>query len=153
MSCRVEIVQGSGETLTTFPFSACEVGVTGQEMRAVRRAALQEALAAALPPDCITYGARVVAVTEAAGSSGGVVRVRLQDGREEQCGLLIGADGTRSAVVDHLQLPGNRWVDGRAHMFSAGKFSDHSLRGSVTHVRCTGGPQGTIPCWDCGHPG
>lgn len=109
---RVEIVQGSGETLTTFPFSACDVGPKGQEMRAVRRAALQEALAAALPPGCITYNARVVSVTDAAGqgfsSPGDGVRVRLQDGREEQCGLLIGADGTRSAVVDHLQLPGNR---------------------------------------------
>ncbi|MEW5319752.1 MAG: hypothetical protein WDW38_010884 [Sanguina aurantia] len=112
---RVEIVRGSGETLTTFPFSACKVGATGQEVRAVKRAALQEALAAALPPGCITYNARVVGVSEAAPgqgsavSSGAGVSVRLQDGREERCGLLIGADGSRSAVVDHLQLPGNTY--------------------------------------------
>ncbi|MEW5299779.1 MAG: hypothetical protein WDW36_002758 [Sanguina aurantia] len=113
---RVEIVSDAGETLTTFPFSACKVGATGQEVRAVKRAALQEALAAALPPGCITYNARVVGVSEAAPgqgsavSSGAGVRVRLQDGREERCGLLIGADGSRSAVVDHLQLPANSYA-------------------------------------------
>lgn len=67
----------------------------------VHRAELQAALAAGLPTDAITFGARCVAVTQSLEHA----CARLEGG-EELCGhLVVGADGVRSATRAHVAGP------------------------------------------------
>jgi salicylate hydroxylase len=66
------------------------------------RADLLTSLLAALPPECVRTGSRVVAFEETPRD----VRVELEDGREVRGDLLVGADGLRSAT--RRQLMGER---------------------------------------------
>lgn len=70
----------------------------GQPSVGIRRQALAELLAAALPPGTIQLGSDVVGVVEHAGH----VEVELADGRRERCAVLIGADGIHSRVRAHV---------------------------------------------------
>jgi 2-polyprenyl-6-methoxyphenol hydroxylase-like FAD-dependent oxidoreductase len=70
----------------------------GQPSVGIRRQALAELLASALPPGTIQLGADVVGVVEHAQH----VEVELADGRRERCAALIGADGVHSRVRAHV---------------------------------------------------
>eukprot|EP00198_Chlamydomonas_reinhardtii_P008813 XP_001698150.1 predicted protein [Chlamydomonas reinhardtii] len=78
--------------------------------RGVRRAALLQALYDRLPPDVVCFDTGVEEVlgeqgAASTGGGGGGVTVRLADGRTVRGSCLVGADGVRSAVARHLQLP------------------------------------------------
>lgn len=66
------------------------------------RLQLLKALQAALPADAVQFGAGVSNISS--GSSSGAV-VELEGGRKLSCGLLVGADGARSAVGSYLGVP------------------------------------------------
>lgn len=70
----------------------------GQPSVGIRRQALAELLAGALPPGTLELGAAVVGVVERADH----VEVELADGRRERCAALIGADGIHSRVRAHV---------------------------------------------------
>jgi 2-polyprenyl-6-methoxyphenol hydroxylase-like FAD-dependent oxidoreductase len=67
----------------------------GESIRALPRLALVRALADALPPDTVHYGARVDLVARGDAWTPAVIRV---DGTEVESDLVIGADGIRSAL-------------------------------------------------------
>ncbi|PNW71384.1 hypothetical protein CHLRE_16g652050v5 [Chlamydomonas reinhardtii] len=107
---RVELCSAQGEVLRGFDFAECDVGPTGLEFRGVRRAALLQALYDRLPPDVVCFDTGVEEVlgeqgAASTGGGGGGVTVRLADGRTVRGSCLVGADGVRSAVARHLQLP------------------------------------------------
>jgi 2-polyprenyl-6-methoxyphenol hydroxylase-like FAD-dependent oxidoreductase len=71
----------------------------GAQPRCVRRSDLVELLARGLPGGAVRYEREVVSVEQSAGEGGaGSVMAVLADGSVEQGGLLVGADGVRSAV-------------------------------------------------------
>ena len=113
----MELCRGeTGKLLRRFSFSECEGGA-GSEFRGVRRSALLQALADALPPDTISFGCSVSNILEASPQKGAVqaaapsLRVTVEGqgaaslpSRTLECDLLVGADGTRSSVAKHLGL-------------------------------------------------
>lgn len=102
----MEICRDDGRLLRAFSFAEC-AGGAGQEFRGVARGALLRALEQQLPPGTVRYGAGVQRISEQPGAAPGAgsVVVGLQGGQELRCRLLVGADGVRSAVAQHLALP------------------------------------------------
>ncbi len=70
----------------------------GSSIMLVHRAALQSALLQALGEADVQLGAKCVGITQDEGR----VQAQFEDGRETQGDLLIGADGGRSVVRQHL---------------------------------------------------
>ncbi|SMD26520.1 FAD-dependent monooxygenase [Kibdelosporangium aridum] len=79
----------------------------GESIRALPRLDLVKALADALPPGTVHYGARVEPVAAGDAKARAVIKV---DGAEVESDLVIGADGVRSALRQamHPQHPGLR---------------------------------------------
>jgi 2-polyprenyl-6-methoxyphenol hydroxylase-like FAD-dependent oxidoreductase len=75
----------------------------GSNVSVVHRADLQSALVRRLGREVLKLGAEVIGFEEA----GAEVRVKLRDGTSEAGGLLIGADGLRSAVRRQLLADGD----------------------------------------------
>jgi 2-polyprenyl-6-methoxyphenol hydroxylase-like FAD-dependent oxidoreductase len=101
---RVELCRSTGRTLKSFSFAECDGGA-GQEFRGVPRLQLLKALQAALPADAVQFGAGVSNINSGSGGSSGGAVVELEGGRKLSCGLLVGADGARSAVGSWLGVP------------------------------------------------
>lgn len=125
--CRVELVRDTGRTLRAFDFmetdagraaaaeaaahsnSASKAGAdgpVGSEFRGVRRSDLLRVLKEALPPGVVTSGAKVARVVSSGGSSskGGSSSsswavLELEGGQKVEAGVVVGADGVRSAVA------------------------------------------------------
>ena len=74
----------------------------------VHRADLQKSLAAALKPGAIHLGHRLVGLVEEAEC----VRLDFGGGRVVEADLVVGADGVRSAVRDHVAGPGGTRYSG-----------------------------------------
>ncbi|KAG2441649.1 hypothetical protein HXX76_003267 [Chlamydomonas incerta] len=120
---RVELCSSGGELLRGFDLSECDVGPTGLEFRGVRRAALLQALYDCLPADTVCFDTGVEEVlgeqgvsaaastsgSSSSSSSSSGVTVRLANGQTVQGSCLVGADGVRSAVARHLQLPATNY--------------------------------------------
>ena len=123
---RVELCRGeSGQVLRAFGFDECDIGGQAvQEFRGVRRGHLLQTLSDALPPGSIIFNANVASISQrakegaAAGSAFAAmpdagVLVKLEGGGVGSSGgaallqgsFLVGADGTRSVVAQHLGLP------------------------------------------------
>mmetsp|Transcript_4027 Transcript_4027/g.11681 ORF Transcript_4027/g.11681 Transcript_4027/m.11681 type:complete len:463 (+) Transcript_4027:130-1518(+) len=98
---RTELCSRSGQVLRSFNFERdCEGGP--HEARGMRRSELLQAMAAALPPDTIHFGAPVEGVrTDASGAVEAEVATGRADGRGA---VVVGADGVRSRVGAHLGL-------------------------------------------------
>jgi len=82
-------------------FSVDETRFWGQEAqpRCVRRSDLVTLLQQGLPSEVLRYGCPVTSVRQPAGRGGaGPLTAVLADGTVEEAGLLVGADGVRSAV-------------------------------------------------------
>lgn len=92
---RVETADGALIQHLALGALACEFG---QPSVGIRRQALAELLAGALPDGVLQLGAGVVGVVEHAHH----VEVELADGRRERCVALIGADGIHSRVRAHV---------------------------------------------------
>jgi salicylate hydroxylase len=75
-----------------------QVSLFGSAGVTVHRADLLEVLARSLPSGIVTLGARCIAVEP----DGDVAVARLQDGREVEADVIIGADGIHSAVRGSL---------------------------------------------------
>ncbi|WP_311567213.1 FAD-dependent monooxygenase [Photobacterium arenosum] len=73
----------------------------GADSVCISRKALQQALLQQLDERCIHVGARVSAIHEGTDS----VSISFDDGRTEQCDLLVGADGIYSFVREYIQGP------------------------------------------------
>jgi 2-polyprenyl-6-methoxyphenol hydroxylase-like FAD-dependent oxidoreductase len=82
-----------GDTLSRIDVAGLARGL-GAAILIVRRSDLQQALFEHLGRDHVRLGCRCVDVAQ----DGAGVTVRLEDGSEERCDVLVGADGIRSAV-------------------------------------------------------
>jgi len=91
------ITSRQGRVLTRFDVEAAARDY-GYPMIAIRRADLLRALVEAFGRNRIHLGAACAGLTQ----DSGAVRARFADGREVQADVLIGADGTGSAVRKHL---------------------------------------------------
>jgi 2-polyprenyl-6-methoxyphenol hydroxylase-like FAD-dependent oxidoreductase len=86
-------------------FSVNETDFWGHDAqpRCVRRSDLLTLMQRGLPSGVLRYGCQVVSVKQSTALGGvGSVMVGLADGSTEQCDLLVGADGVRSAVRREL---------------------------------------------------
>jgi salicylate hydroxylase len=92
---------GDDELITGSSLDA-QAAKYGEHYYCGHRADLLSSLLAALPPECVRTGSRVVAFEETSRD----VRVELSDGEEVRGDLLVGADGLRSAT--RRQLMGER---------------------------------------------
>ena len=101
---RIELCRGeSGKVLRSFTLSDCDPTGEFVEFRGVHRSALVDALASKLPPGSIEFSTSVNQILSCGGESKGVVFSvsRGEKGEEvnEECSILIGADGVRSRVA------------------------------------------------------
>lgn len=88
---------------------------------------------------CPQFGRAVDLLRPLPGGAG--IALKLRDGSEVEASVVVGADGVRSAVACHLQLPGPnyagyaayRWVS--AHARLGRRHAVHALRCSIC-VNC-----------------
>jgi 2-polyprenyl-6-methoxyphenol hydroxylase-like FAD-dependent oxidoreductase len=99
---RLLILRSDGRRLSELPVSEL-LERYGSGMMLVHRAELQAALLTALGDGCVRLGVEVTGFSQ---DDGGVT-VRLASGAEESAGVLIGADGLRSAVRRQLAGDGD----------------------------------------------
>ena len=112
----------------------------GAPLLTLHRATLQRLLAAAVPPECIQLGHRLVGVSdEAAG-----VRLHFEEGDDVVAGVIAGADGVNSAARRYVcgdVAPAYSGEIGFRGVIPAGKLQDlpdpaslHCWYGPDTHV-------------------
>uniref|UniRef100_A0A0D9WYZ9 FAD-binding domain-containing protein n=1 Tax=Leersia perrieri TaxID=77586 RepID=A0A0D9WYZ9_9ORYZ len=82
----------------------------GQEVRAVERRALLEALASTLPPDAVSFSSKVRRVVAAASGGGGATELELEDGRRIAARVVVGCDGVRSPIARWMGFSEPRYV-------------------------------------------
>jgi len=98
---RVDIQSEEGRTLVHVDLDRIAARL-GSPNVVIRRSVLVEKLAAELPEGVIRFGHRIIDVKEPVEGSGNPVVVTFADGRTAEADALIGADGHRSFVREHL---------------------------------------------------
>src|SRR5687767_4052828 len=94
---RIEVLSSRGELLQEYDLAKV-VARYGQPTVSIHRAALVQVLADAVPPETLHLGKRCAGLQEDRDG----VTVRFTDGSEARGAIVIGADGIRSAVREHL---------------------------------------------------
>ncbi|BAF21595.2 monooxygenase 2 isoform X2 [Oryza sativa Japonica Group] len=99
----------AGGVLREFSF---EEEAPGQEVRAVERRALLEALASKLPPGAISFSSKVrrVAVAGQQQGPGGATELELEDGRRIVAKVVVGCDGVNSPIARWMGFSEPRYV-------------------------------------------
>lgn len=97
----VSKVWDTGDELFSFPLRGFSERVYGAPYLTVHRGDLQDLMIESLTTDSISPGKKLVGLSEKSDH----VRLQFEDGTSDSADLVIGADGLRSKVRDHLLGP------------------------------------------------
>ena len=97
----VSKVWNTGEELFTFPLRGYSERVYGAPYLTVHRGDLQDLMIESLTPGSISAGKKLVSLSERTDH----VQLNFEDGSSDSADLVVGADGLRSKVRDHMLGP------------------------------------------------
>ncbi|XP_078437823.1 FAD/NAD(P)-binding oxidoreductase family protein isoform X2 [Wolffia australiana] len=129
-----------GRLLRSFTFRDVD---PSQEVRAVERKVLLEALASRLPPDSIRFSSKLKSITR--GDDAMKTLLELEDGTQIEAKVVIGCDGVRSAVAKSMGFSEPKFV-GHCAFRGLGEYPDgHGLQPKVNYVYGQGIRAGFVP--------
>uniref|UniRef100_A0A0E0LKV0 FAD-binding domain-containing protein n=1 Tax=Oryza punctata TaxID=4537 RepID=A0A0E0LKV0_ORYPU len=136
----------AGGVLREFSF---EEEAPGQEVRAVERRALLEALASRLPPGAISFSSKLRRVVGQQGPDG-ATELELEDGRRIVAKVVVGCDGVNSPIARWMGFSEPRYVGhmafrGLARYDGAGDGGGQPFEAKVNYIYGRGMRAGFVP--------
>ncbi|GAQ87428.1 hypothetical protein KFL_003520070 [Klebsormidium nitens] len=138
---RVQLCTKKGKVVREFGLDEVKGGP--HEYRGVHRSALLKVLASELPEGTVRYGTSVQQVLPLDGGQG--TELILGGGERLSAKVVIGCDGTKSAVARHLALPQPNYAGYSAIRGVANFPNGHNQKSAVRQIWGAGVRAGTYP--------